>query len=247
MHCVSGRRGRRVSRCRRNVSRDADLAPCDRLPAQRSRFRGMSPDMNRTSLCAVLLAAACGGGGKSTTTGGALGSTHDTSGIGTAQGDAAGMSPGKSDPSLAFRKGFSNPGGMWMPQQMTLPGHVETFKKLGVAIDAKTLADPLAAPLAAIVSLGGCTASFVSADGLVVTNHHCVQGALQHNSTPKDEPRRERLPREDPRRREAGRPAAARARRAGVHRRHEGDARRPRRRSRIRSRARTSPRSASRS
>ena len=47
------------------------------------------------------------------------------------------------------------------------------------------LADPLAAPLAAIVSLGGCTASFVSPEGLIVTNHHCVQGALQLNSTPR--------------------------------------------------------------
>jgi hypothetical protein len=69
---------------------------------------------------------------------------------------------------------------------MTLPGHVETFKKMGVDMDASVLADPLAAPLAAVVSLGGCTASFVSPDGLVVTNHHCVQGALQHNSTKDD-------------------------------------------------------------
>lgn len=73
---------------------------------------------------------------------------------------------------------------MWLPQQMTLPGHVETFKKLGVGMDASVLADPLAAPLNAIVSLGGCSASFVSPDGLIVTNHHCVQGALQHNATP---------------------------------------------------------------
>jgi hypothetical protein len=34
------------------------------------------------------------------------------------------------------------------------------------------------------VSLGGCTASFVSPDGLIVTNHHCVAGGLQFNSTP---------------------------------------------------------------
>jgi hypothetical protein len=73
---------------------------------------------------------------------------------------------------------------MWMPSQMTLPGHVETFQKMGVKLAAKTLADPLSAPLAAVVSLGGCTASFVSAQGLIVTNHHCVQGALQLNSTP---------------------------------------------------------------
>src|SRR5262249_43313961 len=62
--------------------------------------------------------------------------------------------------------------------------HIENFKKMGVKLDAKVLADPLAEPLAAVVSLGGCTASFVSPDGLIVTNHHCVQGALQLNSTP---------------------------------------------------------------
>src|SRR3546814_18680133 len=38
----------------------------------------------------------------------------------------------------------------------------------------------------AMVSLGGCTASFVSPQGLVVTNHHCARGAIQLNSTPED-------------------------------------------------------------
>jgi hypothetical protein len=35
----------------------------------------------------------------------------------------------------------------------------------------------------AIVSLGGCTASFVSPKGLVITNHHCAYGSISYNST----------------------------------------------------------------
>jgi hypothetical protein len=37
--------------------------------------------------------------------------------------------------------------------------------------------------LDAIVDVGGCSGAFVSRDGLIVTNHHCVFGALQAAST----------------------------------------------------------------
>ncbi len=84
----------------------------------------------------------------------------------------------------AFREQHSNSGGMWLPTQMTLPQHASEFEKLGVELPAARLSNPLEAPLGAIVSLGGCTGSFVSDKGLLVTNHHCVQGALQYNSTP---------------------------------------------------------------
>ena len=76
---------------------------------------------------------------------------------------------------------FENPGGMWMPAQ--LKEQTETLKRLGVT-DPALLSDPMSPVLSAIVFLGGCSASFVSPEGLVVTNHHCVQGALQYNSTP---------------------------------------------------------------
>ena len=72
--------------------------------------------------------------------------------------------------------------GMWQPAQ--LPKIADTLKQHGLKLDPKTLTDLTAYPMGAIVSLGGCTASFVSPDGLIVTNHHCGYGALQYNSTP---------------------------------------------------------------
>jgi hypothetical protein len=77
---------------------------------------------------------------------------------------------------------FRNPGGMWMPSQ--LAEQAATLRELGLAIDPAKLADPTQQPLDAIVSLGGCSASFVSDTGLLITNHHCVTGALQYNATP---------------------------------------------------------------
>ncbi|MBN9161124.1 MAG: peptidase S46 [Myxococcales bacterium 68-20] len=76
---------------------------------------------------------------------------------------------------------FANPGGMWMPHQVK--DHAAKLAELGLAIDPAALADPTSGVLSAVVSLGGCSASFISAEGLVATNHHCATGALQHNSS----------------------------------------------------------------
>src|SRR5262245_18856059 len=72
--------------------------------------------------------------------------------------------------------------GMWMPEQ--IPALAERLRALGFQGDANAFADLTGFPMGAIVSLGGCSASFVSPDGLIVTNNHCVQGALQFNSKP---------------------------------------------------------------
>jgi V8-like Glu-specific endopeptidase len=133
--------------------------------------------MKQTAILCGLLVAACGSGTKSPSTG-------QTTPTPKPEPVASAPAPAP-DPALGFRLQYSNPGGMWLPQQMTLPLHVETFHNMGVPIDAKTLSDPLASPLNAVVSLGGCTASFVSPDGLIVTNHHCVQQALQLNTNKK--------------------------------------------------------------
>ncbi len=71
--------------------------------------------------------------------------------------------------------------GMWVPQQ--LPEISTQLKKAGLKLDARQLADLTGDPMASVVSLGGCTASFVSPKGLVVTNHHCAYGAIQLNSS----------------------------------------------------------------
>ncbi|QWP76409.1 S46 family peptidase [Lysobacter sp. K5869] len=71
--------------------------------------------------------------------------------------------------------------GMWVPQQ--LPEIAAPLKKAGLKLDPKQLANLTGDPMGAVVSLGGCTASFVSNQGLVVTNHHCAYGAIQLNST----------------------------------------------------------------
>jgi hypothetical protein len=137
----------------------------------------MARAMKRILFSSVVVLAACGGN-----------AGNEPAVTSAVRPTAEPAKPAQQPPSEkeSFRLGYSNPGGMWTPSQMTLPQHTETFKKMGVAMDPKTLSDPLADPLASVVWLGGCTASFVSPEGLIVTNHHCAQGALQHNATPSD-------------------------------------------------------------
>jgi len=72
--------------------------------------------------------------------------------------------------------------GMWLPSQ--LPGIAKNLKEAGFRGDPKDLADLTRAPLNAVVKVGGGTGAFVSAEGLVVTNHHVAFGVIQYNSKP---------------------------------------------------------------
>jgi hypothetical protein len=71
--------------------------------------------------------------------------------------------------------------GMWLPSQT--PKLAPALREAGLQLDPATLGDLNRPPWNAIVSLGGCSAAFVSAQGLIATNHHCVAGSIQYNSS----------------------------------------------------------------
>jgi len=62
--------------------------------------------------------------------------------------------------------------------------HKLNLKAKGFKIAPKDLYNPQGVSLVdAIVQVGGCTGSFVSSEGLILTNHHCAFGAVQAAST----------------------------------------------------------------
>lgn len=75
--------------------------------------------------------------------------------------------------------------GKWTPQQVLQLGPA-WVKQQGFSLPLSKLWDEKAQQgfLANAVQLPGCSGSFVSADGLLITNHHCIVGILQEHSTP---------------------------------------------------------------
>jgi len=74
--------------------------------------------------------------------------------------------------------------GMWLLGQ--IPDLEPALKVMGMQLSPKEIWDPATNTGLASATpwLGGCSSSFVSPDGLIITNHHCAFGAIQMNSTP---------------------------------------------------------------
>jgi len=75
--------------------------------------------------------------------------------------------------------------GKWTPQQVLAQGPA-WVKAQGFGLPLERLWDEKTGGglLANAVQLPGCSGSFISAEGLLVTNHHCAVGILQEHSTP---------------------------------------------------------------
>ena len=77
---------------------------------------------------------------------------------------------------------LSSDEGMWEPYELTKLQ--KELKQSGFSKDVSGLTDLFSHPMNAIVSLGGCSAAFVSTDGLIATNYHCIESSfLQFNSS----------------------------------------------------------------
>ena len=78
--------------------------------------------------------------------------------------------------------------GKWTPQQV-LELDPKWLAAQGLALPPSRLWDPQRGTglLAATISTGGCSAGWISADGLFITNHHCLFGVLQEHATPQND------------------------------------------------------------
>ncbi|MFN5597439.1 MAG: S46 family peptidase [Bacteroidota bacterium] len=62
--------------------------------------------------------------------------------------------------------------------------NINDLKNAGLKLEGKDIFNPAGLSLTnALVKVGGCTGSFISNEGLIITNHHCVYGAVADAST----------------------------------------------------------------
>lgn len=81
---------------------------------------------------------------------------------------------------LAFCLAAAPDEGMWPISEI----HKLNLHSKGLQIDPREIYNPEGVSLIdAIVNVGGCTGSFVSNEGLILTNHHCAFGAMRAAST----------------------------------------------------------------
>src|SRR4051812_31398693 len=74
--------------------------------------------------------------------------------------------------------------GKWTPEQV-LQHDPKWLRELGLEIPPGKLWGPEGAGLLeAAVRIDGCSAGFISSQGLLITNHHCAFSILQQHSTP---------------------------------------------------------------
>lgn len=74
--------------------------------------------------------------------------------------------------------------GKWTPDQI-LQFDAAYLKQQGLVIPPDRLWNPATGKglLSAVISTGGCSGAFISANGLFLTNHHCLFGIVQEHST----------------------------------------------------------------
>ncbi|MDP6963970.1 MAG: S46 family peptidase, partial [Planctomycetota bacterium] len=72
--------------------------------------------------------------------------------------------------------------GQWLPEQIASLDF-DTFAAQGLELSPEEIWDGTEGLLSAAVHINGCSSSFVSADGLIVTNHHCGFSAINSAST----------------------------------------------------------------
>jgi len=78
--------------------------------------------------------------------------------------------------------------GQWTPDQIAQLDQAQ-LKTMGLELTPRELwnaagDEKTGGLMRAAINLGGCSAAFISAEGLIATNHHCAYSALQANSTP---------------------------------------------------------------